>query len=41
MNRDDRKVLLHAILIAILVTISAAAFAADHLRLPPGVTCAD
>lgn len=39
MNRDDRKVLWHAVLIALLVTLVAPAFAADPPRLPPGVTC--
>jgi hypothetical protein len=42
MNRDDRKVFLHAGLIAAAVVIAATlAHAADPPRLPPGVTCAD
>lgn len=41
MNRDDRKVLWHAVLIAFAVALCGAAFAADPPRLPPGVTCAD
>ncbi len=34
MNRDDRKVLWHAVLIALLVTLAAPAFA-DDLPCPP------
>lgn len=42
MNRDDRKVFLHAGLIAAAIVICATlAYAADPPRLPPGVTCAD
>ena len=39
MNRDDAKVFLHAGLIAAILVLSAAAFAADPPRLPAGVTC--
>lgn len=41
MNRDDRKVLWHAILIALFVMFAAPVFAADAPRLPAGVSCAD
>jgi hypothetical protein len=40
MNRDDRKVFLHAGLIALIVVVGfTLAHAADPPRLPPGVSC--
>lgn len=38
MTPDDRKVFLHAILIALFITFASAALA-DDPRLPAGVTC--
>lgn len=40
MNRDDVKACLYAGLIALLLILTAAAFA-DEPKLPPGITCAD
>jgi hypothetical protein len=41
MNRDDRKVCRHMMLIAVFIALAGAALAADPPRLPPGVTCSD